>query len=115
MKHERADQVGQRVVAFGTGDDRSHNPDHSDNADDPQQDAKNAQRFFHWPPPLDTECLDDEPQYQNRCRAVEEVPRKSLQVGRFSTDNVRHDHLNSGKRNEPRKNRRDPPPHTALL
>ena len=42
MKHERADQVDQRVVAFGTGDDRSHDPDHSDNADDPQQDAKNA-------------------------------------------------------------------------
>ncbi len=42
VKYERADQVGQRIVAFGTGDDRSHNPDHSDNADDPQQDAKNA-------------------------------------------------------------------------
>lgn len=36
VKHERANQVGQGIVAFGAGDDRPHNPDHSDNTDDPQ-------------------------------------------------------------------------------
>jgi hypothetical protein len=60
---------------------------------------------------LASECLDDEPERQNRRNAVKAVPeeRAAAQRAVLAAEHVRHHRDNSGERNQPRNDRTDPP------
>lgn len=115
MECQWTDQFGQCVVIRVMGEDRSHNIDHSYYADGPEEVTNHTESFFHDLPSLSAHSPDQEPQGQDCRRAVKQVARDGFDIARLAADNFRHDVDNSGKRQQPGKNRADPPPHSDLL
>lgn len=78
--------------------------------------SRSFSRDHFAPRPSRPQCLDEQPQGQNRSYAMESIPgeRPTAQPTRLAAEHVRHDEQDSGRRDQPHHGCRNPPQHAHI-
>ena len=120
MDREGAPQGAEPLAPRPLGEDPSQNGDYSDETDGQQQiacDAPGKHKSLLVSPlaALGAEGLEHQPQRADRRRAVEQIAEEGVagQAAVLTTEHVRHNAHNSGEREQPHQERRNPPEHDS--